>query len=100
MTQRVIKLITGEVVFGEVEAVPTGEGESSHVEIQIKTPFTAVNAGIMPYLSDLMGSSPGAIQVHPMNVLFQLPLSDFPIAEKAYNEATSKIIQSESKIII
>jgi len=100
MDLRVIKLITGELIFGEVLAVPSGEGDNAHVEIQVKTPFTAVPAGVMPYLADVMGSAPGAVQIHPMNILFQLPLSEFPIAEKAYKEATSKIIAPESKIII
>jgi len=97
MLLKVFKLIDGETIFGDCEAVYT---ESGVTEILIKTPFCAKKEGVMPYMADLLTSAPAAVQIHPMNVLWQAPLEDFPKVLEVYTNATSKVIKPESKIII
>ena len=46
-----------------------------------------------------MTESPKAIQIHPMNILWSVPLNEFPEANKIYEEATSVILKPEKKII-
>jgi hypothetical protein len=86
--KRFFKLINNEVVFGECETLVVDGG---HVEILIKKPYTAKGGNIMPYMVDVMTSSPGAIQIHPMNILWTVPLDEFPEAHKVYIEATTGI---------
>lgn len=99
MSKHFFKLINNEVVFGEVEAVQ----KDQHTEILVKTPYTARNGSIMPYMVDVMGSAPGAIQIHPMNIVWSVPLDEFPEAERVYIEATSGIVMNkkeDKKIIV
>jgi len=94
--KRVFKLITNEVIFGEVEVVPTENG----TEILVKKPYTASNGNIMPYMITEMGSSPAAVQIHPMNILWTVPLDEFPEANEIYTEVTSGIITEEPKELV
>jgi len=94
---RVLNLTNGDTIFGEAIGVPN---ESGMVDIQIKTPFCAKTGGIMPYMVDIMSNAPAAVQVNPMNIVWSAPLEDFPEVEQTYKDATSKIIQRDSKIII
>lgn len=97
--KRLFKLINNEVVFGECETVQSGA--DAPVEILIKTPFTAKSGNIMPYMVDVMTEAPSAVQIHPMNILWQVPLDEFPEANKVYLEATSGIVtDSQQRIII
>jgi len=96
MLLKALKLIDGELIFGEVEAIHNEQT----TEILVKTPFCAKSAGIMPYCMDLMTSAPAAIQVNPMNIIWSADLEDFPKACEIYKEATSKIIQPSSNIIV
>ena len=94
--KRLFKLVNDEVIFGEVEVLPTENGS----EILIKKPFTAKNGNMMPYMVDVMTSAPSAIQIHPMNVLWSVPLDEFKEAEKLYIEATTGLVtETESQII-
>jgi len=87
--KRVFKLITNEVIFGNCESVQL----ANTVEILIKQPFIAQGNGkISPYMSNQMGNAPGAIQIHPMNVIWAVPLDEFPEVEKAYVKETSGFI--------
>lgn len=96
--KRFFKLINNEVVFGECETIKT---EGGATEILIKKPYTAKAGNIMPYMVDVMTSAPGAIQIHPMNILWTVPLDEFEEANKVYTEATSGIILNpKEKIII
>ena len=36
-----------------------------------------------------LAGSPAAVQIHPMNIVWNVLLSEFAEAEKAYNEATT-----------
>jgi len=87
--KRFFKLINNEVVFGECETILT---ESGVTEILIKKPFTAKNGNIMPYMVDVMTTAPGAIQIHPMNILWTVPLDEFKDAYTVYIQATTGII--------
>jgi len=93
---RVIKLVNGETIFGECETVYT----ENAAEVLIKTPFCAKPAGIMPYMADIMASAPGAIQIHPMNILWTVPLDEFPQVLEKYKAATSVLVQPKSGIIL
>ena len=84
--RRVFKLITGELVFGECETVTTKNGQT---EILIKNPYTTLNGGIAQYCMHEMAGSPAAIQIHPMNIVWQTFLNEFAEADKAYTEATT-----------
>lgn len=46
----------------------------------------------MPYMLDVLMESPRAVQIHPMNVLWSVPLDEFEHANKAYIQATTGII--------
>lgn len=84
-TKRFFKLISGEVIYGECEIVKTENGG----EILIKTPFTVVDGVALPYMSNVVGSSPAAIQIHPMNVLWQVPLDEFKQLEEQFIKDTT-----------
>lgn len=97
---RVFKLITGELVFGKCETVITNSGVA---EILIKYPYTSYQGGIVQYCMPELAGSPAAIQIHPMNIIWQTFLNEFPEADKAYTEATtpkSNIITDLKKPII
>lgn len=94
MTRRLFKLINGDVVFGETEAI-------NEAEVLIKYPYTAEGGNIMPYMALVMGSAPGAIQLHVMNIVWSVPLDEFPEANSVYIKATTGIITDvKQKIII
>jgi hypothetical protein len=97
--KKVFKLINDEVIFGEcftMVSEETGIGE-----ILIKSPFTAKGGRMIPYMVDVMGSAPAAVQIHPMNIVWQVPLDEFPEALKGYIEATSGIItETKSSILV
>ena len=84
--RRIFKLITNEIVFGECETVTTKNGQT---EILIKTPYTPLNGGIAAYCMAELAGTPAAIQIHPMNIVWQTLLSEFVEADKAYTEATT-----------
>jgi hypothetical protein len=83
---RVFKLITGELVFGKCETVLNNAGAT---EILIKHPYTAYQGGIVQYCMPELAGSPAAIQIHPMNIVWQTFLNEFTEADKAYTEATT-----------
>ena len=87
--KRLFKLINGEVIFGDVDMIIV---EGGHAEALIRKPYTAKNGNIMPYMLDALASAPAAVQIHPMNILWTVPLDEFPEAHKAYIKATSGII--------
>lgn len=93
---RCFKMITNEVIFGETFSIKTENG----TEILIKEPYTALDGSIGPYMANELGNAPAAIQIHPMNVLWSVPLDEFKEANKIYKEATSKIILNESEIVV
>ncbi len=95
--KRFFKLINDEVVFGDCETIQHGEGP---VEILIKKPYTAKNGNIMPYMIDVMVASPAAIQIHPMNIIWQVPLDEFEDANNAYLQATTGIILNPKEKIL
>jgi hypothetical protein len=95
--KRFFKLVNNEVVFGDCETI---EKEGGGVEILIKKPFTVVNGKIMPYMSNVMMASPAAIQIHPMNILWTVPLDEFEEVYNVYSEATSGIILNPKEKIL
>ena len=98
--KRVFKLITGELLIGDCETVMNKAGA---VEILVKNPYTSYNGGLVQYLMPELAGSPAAVQIHPMNIIFNVLLSEFTEAEKAYNEATtpkSNIITDIKKPIL
>lgn len=86
--KRVFKLINGEIILGEVNLIETDRG----TEIIIKTPFTVKSGNLTPYMYAELLKAPGAIQIHPMNVLWNVDISEFPDVQTAYITATSGII--------
>lgn len=96
--RRLFKLINNEVIFGDIEVVTTKEGQS---EILIKNPWTAKAGNMMPYMMDVMSEAIGAVQIHPMNILWSCPLEEFKQANDLYIEKTTGIVtDSKQKIII
>ncbi len=95
--KRFFKLINNEIVFGECETVQT---EAGVVEVLIKKPYTAKAGNIMPYMVDVMTSAPAAIQIHPMNILWTVPLDEFEEANKVYIQATTGIILDPKERIL
>lgn len=94
---RVFKLITNEIIFGETQTIKETDGS---LQFLVKEPYTAENGGILPYMARTMGNGPGAVQLHPMNVIWTVPLDEFKTVEQAYNKATSNIITPEKPNII
>lgn len=97
--KRMFYLITGLYVFGDCETVSSSNG----TEILVKTPYTPLNGGIAAYCMSELAGSPAAIQLHPMNIVWQCPLDEFVEVNKAYTEATtpkSGIITDLKKPII
>lgn len=90
LQNRVFKLITNEIVMGEVHLVETTRGD----EIIIKKPFTVINGNLTPYMLKELMNAPGAIQIHPMNVIWNVEISEFPEVQNAYIKATTNLILS------
>ena len=86
IAKKCLKLITGEVVFGEVEAAENGQ------DILVINPYTAENGNVMKYMFNTMTESPKAIQVNPVNIVWSCPLDEFEQANKVYLEQTSSLI--------
>lgn len=96
--KRMFKLITNELVFGDVEVITNNGGQG---EFLIKGPYTAIEGNIMPYCHLDLNASPSAIQVHPMNVIWQVPLDEFEELNRLYLQATTGIVtDTKSKVII
>lgn len=96
--KRFFKLINDEVIFGQTEVITTEVGQT---EVLVRMPYTAKNGNIMPYMIDVMGESPAAVSIHPMNIIWSVPLDEFPMAEKLYSESTGSIItEKKEKIVI
>ena len=96
--RRIFKLINNEVIFGDIEVVKTKDGQS---EILIKNPWIAKGGNMMPYMMDVMSEPIGAVQIHPMNIIWSAPLEEFKQANDLYIEKTTGIItDSKQKIII
>lgn len=93
---RVFKLITGEIIFGDVTVIEEDNG----IQFLVEKPFEAKDGAIMPYLIKEFGNGPGAVQFHIMNVIWSLPLDEFEQANKGYAKATSEIVQPEKPSII
>jgi|WetSurMetagenome_2_1015567.scaffolds.fasta_scaffold285014_2 hypothetical protein len=94
--KRFFKMINNEVIFGEVEVISTENGN----EILIKTPYTAKAGNVMPYMLDVMASAPAAVQIHPMNILWSVPLDEFEEANRVYTEATTGLILDPKQRIV
>lgn len=90
------KMINNENIFGEVQSVQTENGS----EIQIIKPFTCKRDTMIPYMSDITGNAPGAIQIHPINILWAVPLDEFPQLHENYTKVTSTIEIPDKKIIL
>jgi len=86
---RVLRLLNGDTIFGESEIV---HGGLNGDEILIKKPFTSVDGNMGPYMVNIMGSGPGAVQIHPMNIMWSCPLDEFQVANEQYIKATSSLI--------
>lgn len=86
--KRLFRLINGETIFGEVEIVPGVNGE----EVIIKKPFTIIGSQPIPYMGDLLPNAPAAIQIHPMNVLWSVPLDEFKEIRDFYIKETTGLI--------
>lgn len=97
MVKKVLGLINGDIVFGNMEGIETEGG----VEILVKQPYQAKGGNIMPYRIQDLGNAPGAIQLHPMNVVWSSPLEDFPEIQTAYLKATTNIeVSTAPKIVL
>lgn len=95
--KRLFKLITGELVFGTIEVVPQEQGQ----EILIRKPYQALDGNIFPYAIKDLAVAPGAIQIHPMNVVWSGPLEDFDQIHTAYLKATANIeVEKKPEIIL
>ena len=86
--RRFFKLITGELIFGEIEPVVNDLGQP---EILIIRPYTVSGGRAIPYMYDILGVSPRAVPIHPINVLWNVPLDEFEDINNAYITATTGI---------
>ena len=89
-SKRCFKLINNEIIFGEIEVIDGPNGG----EILVKNPYTAKGGKVMPYMLDVLMESPKAVQIHPMNVLWSVPLDEFDEVNRVYIQATTEIITS------
>jgi len=91
--KRVLKLIDGDIVLGDAFAINT---EGGGTDILIKHPYTTKRGNLMPYMLEEMSSAPSAVQIHPMNVMWSVPLDEFKIANEAYQKAEETRIKAET----
>ncbi len=94
--RRFFKLINGEIIFGDIEALET----NGQTEILITRPYTIVGSSAVPYMYNVLGISPRAIPIHPMNILWNVPLDEFEEINKAYIQATTGIVTDVKSPII
>ena len=93
---RVVNLITGEKLAGSVKVVEGINGQ----ELLITKPFIIKDGGAFPYMVEDLGSAPAAVQVHPMNVIWSVPMGEFKELHKMYLEKTTGIVTEVKKEII
>ena len=86
LEKRFFHLITKEDVFGEIQVL------ENNPEILIVEPYTVKNGNMMPYMYNILGISPKAIQIHPMNILWSVPLDEFEELDKQYTKVRTGII--------
>lgn len=85
---RLFQMTNGVTIFGAAEIVHGGQNGD---EILIKKPFTAMEGMVQgPYLLNVMGNAPAAIQIHPINILWSVPLTEFPDANTNYIEISAE----------
>ncbi len=95
--RRFFKLINGEIIFGDISPIDN----NGQMEILITRPYTIVGSDAVPYMYNVLGVSPRAIPIHPMNILWNVPLDEFEEINKAYIQATTGIVTDvKSPIII
>ncbi len=92
------KTINNDIVFGDVEVI---QNRDNIGEFLVKTPYTAIDCKIMPYVLKDIGESPLAIQLNPVNIVWHVPLDEFPKLLAIYTEQTTGIItETKPKILI
>lgn len=92
------KTINNDIIFGETEVIVNRDGIG---EFLILKPYTSVNCEIMPYVLKDIGETPKAIQLNPINVVWQTPLDEFPKVFNIYTEQTTGIItEIKAKLVI
>lgn len=92
---RLFKLINSDIVFGNANCYDSKTGE-----ILIEKPYTANGSGILPYTSDVLGTGPDAIIIHPMNVLWSVPLDEYEHINSTYNQVITGIITDTSPALV
>ena len=96
--KRFFKLINNEIIFGDCEVVKNSNGDG---EILVKNPYTIIDHQMSPLLFTITGEYPKAVQIHPMNIVYSFPLSEFPELEKNYIKSTTGLVtESKPSIII
>lgn len=96
--KRLFKTINDEIIFGDTEVITNNSGVG---EFLIRNPYTAINGKLLQYCIKDLTEAPSAIQIHPMNVIWQTPLDEFPEVNKVYLEQTTGIVtDTKSKIVI
>lgn len=96
--KRFFKLINNEIIFGDCEVVKNNNGDG---EILVKNPYTVKDSNLAPLMYIEVGEYCQAVQIHPMNILYSFPLSEFPNLEKTYIEKTTGLVtESKPSIIV
>ena len=95
--KRLFRMINNEILFGDVEVVPNSHGDG---EFLIRSPYTIKIDKMDPLMGIEVGEPANAVQIHPMNVVYQFPLSEFPNLEKQYTEVTTGIVTSSAPKIV
>jgi hypothetical protein len=85
--QRFIKLINNDIIFGEMSG--------NEQMIFIEKPFTVIKGQVMPYMMEHTNAELKALEVHQMNILWSVPLDEFPAICDVYNKALDGITSDQ-----
>lgn len=91
--KRLFKLINDEIIFGSVEVQEKGE-------IVITDPYTVKGGNMAPLMQIELNEYAKGVQIHPMNIIYNFPLEEFPNLNKMYIEQTTGIITDSKQLIV
>ena len=81
MGNKIIKLITGEIIIGTIDSILS--------QIRLIKPFDVFDGKISPYCIYHLGTAPKAVKLEQKNIIWMMPLEDFPEIESVYLKAIS-----------
>lgn len=83
--KRIFKLINNDIVFGKASSDDKGQ-------VIIEDPYSIKDMMVHPYMSQDFGEGLPCLIIHPMNIVWSVPMEDIKMIDKVYEEAMTGIV--------